>query len=200
MQLRENTYLSNKNNRKKKHKPPSKKNDSQIIFQSASSALPTMVDEYTKERERAGILDNKAISLITILIALLTVYIPLISFDTIYNAYLNGSKIRFALVFLAVLMLIVSFILTAISFNRLIKTVKLQEFRKADIDTICKDDYLKCDSDVMEKALCEHYKELIQYNSKINDEKVKNLSGCFDMISIIFFLLLISTVTLKIVN
>ena len=109
--------MSNKNNRKKKHKPPSKKNDSQIIFQSASSALPTMVDEYTKERERAGILDNKAISLITILIALLTVYIPLISFDTIYNAYLNGSKIRFGLVFLAFLMLIVSFIITAISFN-----------------------------------------------------------------------------------
>ena len=175
-------------------------NVSQVIFQSASSALSTMADEYTKERERAGILDNKSISLITILIALLTVYIPLIPFDTVYSTYLNGSKDKFTLVLLAVLMLIASFILTAISFSRLIKTIKLQEFRKADIDMICKEDYLKCDKDVMEKALCEQYQELIQYNSKINEEKVKNLSGCFSMISIIFFLLLMSTVILKIVN
>lgn len=192
--------MSNKSSHKKKHRVPSEMNVSQVIFQSASSALSTMADEYTKERERAGILDNKSISLITILIALLTVYIPLIPFDTVYSTYLNGSKDKFTLVLLAVLMLIASFILTAISFSRLIKTIKLQEFRKADIDMICKEDYLKCDKDVMEKALCEHYQELIHYNSKINEEKVKNLSGCFSMISIIFFLLLMSTVILKIVN
>lgn len=53
-----------------------------------------MADEYTKERERASILDNKSISLITVLIALLTVYIPLIPFETIYSTYLNGSKMN----------------------------------------------------------------------------------------------------------
>lgn len=159
-----------------------------------------MADEYTKERERASILDNKSISLITVLIALLTVYIPLIPFETIYSTYLNGSKNEFSLVFLAVLMLIASFVVTAISFTKLIKTIRLQEYRKADIDMICKEDYLKYDKDVMEKALCEHYQELIHYNSKINEDKVKNLSGCFSMVSIVFFLLLISTVILKIVN
>ena len=186
--------------KKKKHRTSTETNAPQIIFQSASSALPTMADEYTKERERASILDNKSTSLITVLIALLTVYIPLIPFETIYNTYLNGSKNEFALVFLAVLMLIASFVVTAISFTKLIKTIKLQEYRKADIDMICKEDYLKCDKDVMEKALCDHYKELIHYNSKINENKVKNLSGCFSMVSIVFFLLLISTVILKIVN
>ena len=97
-------------------------------------------------------------------------------------------------------MLIASFVVTAISFTKLIKTIKLQEYRKADIDMICKEDYLKCDKDVMEKALCEHYQELIHYNSKINEDKVKNLSGCFSMVSIVSFLLLISTVILKIVS
>ena len=185
--------MSKKKSQKKKHRNSTETNTHQAIFQSASSALPTMADEYTKERERASILDNKSTSLITVLIALLTVYIPLIPFETIYNTYLNGSKNEFALVFLAVLMLIASF-------TKLIKTIKLQEYRKADIDMICKEDYLKCDKDVMEKALCDHYKELIHYNSKINENKVKNLSGCFSMVSIVFFLLLVSTVILKIVN
>jgi uncharacterized membrane protein (DUF485 family) len=192
--------LSKKKSHKKKHRTSTETNAPQVTFQSASVALPTMADEYTKERERTSILDNKSISLITVLIALLTVYIPLIPFETIYSTYLNGSKNEFALVFFAVLMLITSFVVTAISFTKLIKTIKLQEYRKADIDMICKEEYLKCDKDVMEKALCEHYKELIHYNSKINEDKVKNLSGCFGMVSIIFFLLLISTVILKIVN
>lgn len=192
--------MSKKKIPKRKHKTSEESNTPQVVFQSASSALPTMADEYTKERERAGILDNKSISLITILIALLTVYIPLIPFEIIYSTYLNGSKNKFALVFLAVIMLIVAFVITAISFTKLIKTIKLQEYRKADIDMICKEDYLKCDKDIMEKALCEHYRELIHYNSKINENKAKNLSGCFSMVSIVFFLLLVSTVILKIVN
>lgn len=192
--------MSKKKKHKKKHKTPTETSVSKINFQGASSALPTMVDEYTKERERASILDNKSISLITILIALLTVYVPLIPFDTIDSTYLNGSKIEFALVFIAILMLIVSFIITAISFNKLIRTIKLQEYRKADIDIICKEEYLMCSKDVMEKALCEHYQELIHHNSKLNENKVKNLGGCFTMITIVFVLLLASTVILKIIN
>lgn len=192
--------MSKKKSKKKKHKTPPEINIPQVTFQSAASALPTMADEYTKERERASILDNKSISLITILIALLTVYVPLIPFEIINNTYSNGSKNEFALMFLAVLMLIISFIITIISFNKLIKTIKLQEYRKADIDVICKEDYLKYDKDEMEKSLCQHYQELIHYNSKINDDKVNNLSGCFSMVSIVFFLLLVSTVILKILN
>lgn len=183
--------MSKGKNNKKKHETTTEKSTPQVTFKSAASALPTMKDEYTKERERASILDNKSISLITILIALLTVYVPLIPFETISNTYLNGSKNELALVFLAVLMLIISSIITAISFNKLIKTFKLQEYRKADIDEICKEDYLKCDKDVMEKALCEHYQELIHHNSKINDDKVNNLSGCFSMVPIVFVLLLV---------
>lgn len=192
--------MSKSKKKKQKHTTPTEINAPKVSFQGASAALPTMMDEYTKERERAGILDNKAISLITILIALLTVYVPLIPFETIFNTYINGSKREFALAFIAVLMLIFSFTITIISFNKLIKTIKLQEYRKADIDMICKEEHLICDKDVMEKALCEHYRELIYYNSKINDDKVKNLGNCFTMVAIVFFLLLASTVILKIVN
>ena len=200
MKLRGDINLCKKKKNKQKQKTSTEAITPQITFQGASAALPTMTDEYTKERERAGILDNKAASLITILIALLTVYIPLIPFDIICNTYLNGSKIKFGLVLIAVLMLIASFIITAFSFIKLIRTIKLQEYRKADIDMICKEEHLQCDKDIMEKALCEHYQELIHYNSKINDDKVKNLSGCFTLVAIVFFLLLIPTVILKIVN
>ena len=52
--------------------------DNEMTFKSASIAVQVMMDEYTKERERGGILDNKAVALITILIALITVYLPII--------------------------------------------------------------------------------------------------------------------------
>lgn len=203
LKLRGDAFLSKEKKQKKqkkKHRAPSEINTSQIIFRSASSALPTMADEYTKERERGSILDNKSSSLITILIALITVYVPIIPFNTIISTCLNGSKGELALTLLAVIMIISTFVITAISFNKLIKTVKLQEYRKADIDMICKEENLKCDKDAMEKALCEHYQELIHFNSKINNDKAKNLGGCFNMVTIVFFLLLVSTVILKCIN
>ena len=200
LKLRGDINLCKKKKNKQKQKTSTEAITPQITFQGASAALPTMIDEYTKERERASILDNKAVSLITILIALLTVYIPLIPFDIICDTYLNGSKIKFGLVLIAVLMLIAAFIITAFSFIKLIRTIKLQEYKKADIDMTCKEEHLQCDKDIMEKALCEHYQKLIHYNSKINDDKVKKLSGCFTLVAIVFFLLLIPTVILKIVN
>lgn len=192
--------MSKNKKHKNKHETLTEINASQILFQSASSALTTMIDEYTKERERGSILDNKSSSLITILIALTTVYVPIIPFNTIISKFLCGTKYELAVVFLAVIMLSVSFVITAISFNKLIGTVRLQGYRKADIDKICEEDKLKCDKDVMEKALCEHYKQLIHYNSEINNDKAKKLGGCFNMISIVFFLLLASTVILKLIN
>lgn len=192
--------MSKDKKQKNKQSISTEMNESQIFFQSASSALTTMMDEYTKERERGSILDNKSSSLITILIALTTVYIPIIPFNTIISKCRSGSKYELALVFLAVIMLILSFIISSISFKKLIETVKLQEYRKADIDKICEEDILKCDKDVMEKALCEHYQELIHCNTEINNDKAKKLGGCFNMISFVFFLLLASTVILKILN
>lgn len=187
-------------NKKPTYKSPKTKLQSEIIFQSASVALLTMKDEYTKERERAGILDNKAVSLITILFATLTIYVPIIPFDTIKSIYWIGSKIEFALVFAASLLLITSIVIASISFIKLIRVINLQEYRKADIDQICKEEYLKYDKDVTEKALCVHYHELIYFNSKINDKKAKNLNGCFTMAIVIFLLLLVSTIVLKRVN
>ncbi len=65
---------------------------------------------------------------------------------------------------------------------------------------ICKEDYLKCDKDVMEKALCEHYQELIHYNSKINEEKVKKFKWLFQY-DLYHFLLVVNVYSnIKIVN
>lgn len=168
-----------------------------IVYQGASAALPTMMDEYSKERERAGILDNKATFLITILIALLTVYIPILSSRVTDITYSGCSKIAFAAIVVAIMILFFSLILAAVLFYKLIMIIKPEEYRKVDVNLVCKEDYLKCDSDTMDKALCEHYKELILHNSNINDRKAKALSNCFILMACLFFLLLMSAIIMN---
>lgn len=169
------------------------------IYNGASTALPTMMDEYSKECERANKLDSKANFLITVLIALLTVYVPIIPFQTITTIYLNSSKIVFTVIIVAIIVLLISLIIAVISFYKLIMIIKPDEYRKVDTSLICKEEYLKCDKDIMDKALCEHYAELIFHNSKVNDKKAENLSHCFLMIAYVFFFLLISTAIMRIV-
>ena len=50
-----------------KEKRNTKEDVQDCVFTAAKAILPVMMDEYTKERERAGIIDNKAISLLNIL-------------------------------------------------------------------------------------------------------------------------------------
>lgn len=58
-----------------------------IRYDSTSVALPIFIDEYTKECDRKTAIENKVISLVTIEIAILTVFMPIIPFNSI-NKYL----------------------------------------------------------------------------------------------------------------
>lgn len=58
-----------------------------IRYDSTRVALPIFIDEYTKECDRKTAIENKVISLVTIEIAILTVFMPIIPFNSI-NKYL----------------------------------------------------------------------------------------------------------------
>lgn len=173
--------------------------EDKLVYGGAESALPTMMDEYTKERERAGILDNKAIALITMLLALLTVYIPVIPFNEMKELLKTSTRIQHTMVVITLILLSIALVMAGITFFELINTIKLQAYTKVDIDKVCQDDYLKSPKAVMEYALCDHYKEIIHHNSEINDTKANRIKCCFTWITVTFFLLLISTLILKLI-
>lgn len=166
----------------------------EITFKSANTAVQVMMDEYTKERERGGILDNKAIALITVLIALITVYLPIIPFDKIKSIYAADSKNQLIALGIIVLIFISALIFTGITFLNLMDIVKLKEYKRIEIDKILKDENLILESDVYEQALCDHYKKLIIQNSSINDVKSDKLNDCFKWTILSFTFLLISCV------
>ncbi len=49
-------------------------------FPAASTLLEVSMDEYAKERERTNTIENKANVFISVIIALFTIYIPIIPF------------------------------------------------------------------------------------------------------------------------
>ncbi|MGG5460288.1 hypothetical protein [Clostridium sp. B9] len=166
-------------------------------FKSASVALTTIMDEYTKERERGGIIDNKAVALITILLALVTVYMPIIPFDKIHKIYEASNKNQLIIITIAGLIFLLALIIAIITFIILINIVKLKIYKRVDVDMLIKEEFLKVDKNVYQKALCTHYGKLIIQNSEVNDNKSKNLSICYILTIVLFVLLLISCISMK---
>lgn len=171
-------------------------NDEKMIFTAAKTVLSVMMDEYTKERERSAIIDNKAIVLITIIIALLTIYVPIIPFDRIVSIYNESSREVLIFLTLAILLFIAAIIITIVAFIKLIKIVKMKSYQRVTIEDIANTEALQCAEDEAEKALCVHYKDLIIENAKINDQKADSIENCFSLTVILFLLLLVSTVIL----
>lgn len=169
------------------------------VYRSAKIALPTMIDEYTKERERAGIIDNKAISIITILLALVTVYMPIIPFEKIGRIYVDGIKSQIIIMIIAMIIFTTALVIVGILFYMLINIVKLRIYKRVDIEEIVDTDVLKEDEHIYEKSLCHHYKDLILQNSKSNDNKSKKLNLCYILTIIVFILLLLSYFLIKII-
>ncbi|MGL5067249.1 MAG: hypothetical protein ACRC6T_05390 [Sarcina sp.] len=174
-------------------------NNNALVFKSAKIALPTMIDEYTKERERAGIIDTKAVSLITMLLALFTIYMPITPFDKIKSIYLTGTKNQLIVITIAVLIFLVSSLIAFFLFYTLINIVKLREYKRVDIDLLTKDEFLQCDEHIYEKSLCKHYLIITTENSNNNDMKSKKINLCYKLTIISFILLLISCLLIKII-
>lgn len=168
----------------------------QIKFKAAATVLTVMMDEYTKERERSGIIDNKAVALITILVALITIYMPIIPLEKVKLIYLTGNKNQLIFMTISISSLVMTLMISIITFINLIKVINLKTFLRVDIEALVEDDALEVDPDEAEKALCCHYNSLILENSGINDKKAKDISNCFTLIIIVFLLLLFTTVAL----
>ena len=54
--------------------------------------LPILENEYREEKARTDRIDNKAITLLTIIIALITVYVPIFPFKDFAGVYSQSNK------------------------------------------------------------------------------------------------------------
>ena len=169
-----------------------KKSSVNDAFEGAKAALPIFIDEYTKE------CDRKITTLLTIEIAVLTVFIPIIPFENIKTLLADNCNSIIIAATISCALLVISIVMMAISFGILMSAVSIQTYSKVDIEKLDLEENLRQDANSVEKGLCDHYKIITLENSDINDRKARKYQLCLPIIIISFFLMTLGTILLKV--
>ena len=169
-----------------------------LVFEGARVALPVFIDEYSKECARKNVIENKINTLLTIDIAILTVFIPIIPFENI-RTYLSSDNrgITIATV-IGCMILFVGIAMMAVSFGVLMRAVNIKTYSKVDVEKLDLENNLRSDANSVEKGLCDHYKAIILDNSILNDDKAVKYKICIPITIISFLFLAIGTILLKV--
>lgn len=165
-------------------------------YPSASVMLDVSMDEYTTERERSNILDNKANAFISVIIAVFTLYIPIIPFSKLIAAYSQLGKVGTICVTIALCVMVAAFILMIIAFTNLYRGFKIQPFMRVQFSNLKDINLLKCPEDDVKKGLIDHYYTILTSNADINSKKAENISTGLKYSIISFILLSLSTIAL----
>ena len=165
-------------------------------YPSASVMLEVSMDEYAKERERSNILDNKANAFISVIIAVFTLYIPIIPFSKLIAAYSHLGKVGVIGVTIALCVMVTALVLMVIAFTNLYKGFKIQPFVRVEFSNLKDPDLLKCSENDVKKGLIDHYNTILTSNADINSKKAERISVGLRYSIISFVLLSLSTIAL----
>lgn len=182
--------------KKKKH---TNDESAEIRYDSTRVALPIFIDEYTKECDRKTAIENKVISLVTIEIAILTVFMPIIPFNSINKYLFTMSHTICIWATVACVFLVLSIIMMGISFGVLMSAVKIQTYEKVNIEQLDDDEILSQNTSSVEKGLCDHYKQITLSNSRLNDKKEKKYRIGLPLTIVSFWCILFGTILLKLI-
>lgn len=169
----------------------------QCAFEGAKVALPVFMDEYSKECERKATIENKIISLVTIELAIMTVFIPIIPFEKIGNHLISDNNSIVIVTTVACMILGTGIAMMAISFGLLMRAVNIQTYKKVDIEKLDLEENLTQDINSVEKGLCDHYKEITLINSTLNDNKADKYRIGLPLTIGSFWCLILGTILLK---
>lgn len=167
-------------------------------FEGAEVALPVFIDEYSKEGDRKNAIENKINSLLTVEVAVLTVFIPIIPFESIKKYLFDNCKGIIIATTIACVLLSISIFMLMVSFGILMSAVNIQTYSKVDIEELNSDDVLKQDANSVERGLCDHYKTITLHNSNINEKKARKYEICLPITISSFVLLAFGTMLLKV--
>lgn len=169
------------------------------IYPSAAIMLEISKDEYDKERERTNNLDNKANIFMSAIIAIITLYIPIIPFQDLKKIYSASSKESIILVTICICILSVAFISLIMAFYNLYKSFSLKPYNRVNFENLNDEQILLQNQNSVERGLLNHYNTIIQNNAQINDDKANRLTVGIKYSIICFSLVSIATISLLII-
>lgn len=163
-----------------------------------NAILTIMEDEYTKEKERMSVLENKAITLLTILMAMLVLYTPMIPFEKIIGLVKKDFNSRTILLIGVLIISLVAVGLAVYLFILLIKSVDLKVYKSVNIELLLDgDEYFYLEEKEFWIKMSKHYKNIILANRINNDEKQDKLAKSFKLIIYVFVILIFSIVLME---
>ncbi len=168
-------------------------------YPSAAIMLKISMDEYAKEKERSNIIDNKANAFISVIIAIITLYIPIIPFSKLKWAYSEFAKTGIVCVTIVLCVIVVSLVLMIIAFINLYNSFKLQPFYRVDFGNLNDVSLLQQSENIVKKGLIDHYNTILVGNAEINNKKAQKVSVGLKYSIISFLLLSLSTISLIII-
>ena len=174
-------------------------NENHITYPSASIMLEISKDEYAKERERANNLDNKANIFISAIVAMVTLYIPIIPFSTIKEGYAKADNVNIVLITISICILSMAFISLVIAFYNLCKAISVKPFQRVNFENLNDEVVLSQNYNDVERALIQHYHTILTENAKINDNKAERLTWGLKFGILSFALMGISAISLIII-
>ena len=172
----------------------------------ADEMLTTIRQEYETENDRKKTLDTKASTFITVNIALLTIFIPLIPFMKLQSFFDESSGIEKSVAIIGLIMLGVSIVLLLASFVILVYAAGISGYRRVQLDSILNLSSNEEQRDVscVKQTLVAHYHQILrgtiddEGNYKINTGRADKIQLGIILMVIGYVVLFISTIVLRI--
>ena len=172
------------------------KDNSKEKYPSASVLLDISLDEYAKERERTNTIESKANAFISVVIAIFTLYIPIIPFSKLTTAYSTFDKVGVVGLTVVLCVMLLSVILLVFAFINLYKGYKVKPYHRVEFSNLNDDGILAESENDVKRGLIEHYNTILTNNAKINTEKAEAVATGIRFSIIAFALLSLSAITL----
>lgn len=137
--------------------------------------LQASKDEYDKELEKADKLENKSNAVMTVIIALMAIYIPALPFQSMRKILIAHTELLFWLLVGALVLLTISVILLIVSFYYLHEVIAWADIQRVNYDQFCDEQIQSADSSLLFRGLIAHYHDVITNNDAINRQKEKQL-------------------------
>ena len=165
-------------------------------YTSSGILLEMAKDEYAKERERANALDNKASFFITVIVAVATIFVPIIPFGKLVSLYRKGGCTQKCITSVLLVLIVVAVGYLIKAFIKLYDAYKLTDYMRPSLECISAEGNHTAPNDELNKGLCDHYKTVVDDNITVNGKKCNSIAEGIKACGIGLLLLIISTVGL----
>ena len=176
----------------------------------AEMMLREIKDEYLVENERERKISSKASAFITVIIAIIALYIPLIPFGNLKDFFTKSTATNteksWTVVFL--ILLSVGFMFMMIAFWHLIKAYSVKGYNHVNVDDLLyianQVDKSKMEESHVYQGLVAHYHKILRGtldksgNKKINSDDADAIGKGITWIVIGFIIMSIATIALRI--